>query len=301
MSAKLVPFGRYRGQPLDQMLNDQSYVEWLVKQDWFVQRFPDIHSITMNWGNPDMAQTPEHNAMQARFLDKGYAKAMVRLHRPPLARVQDILIEMLRNGDTLCLKDPNASRSGRRWSTYPQDGGMKISPGQTIAHGQESTGWDGSQNIYKDVLHTFVYGPDFGDLKVKRDFEVGGWDVKLRVWLDYTVLGRHWRADKAEPEKYVWEWVDLDPHVEQNVLLDRTIYLELKPHVSDDYPAILRQMKKNRDRVTEGTDFVLVAGSIKSQVVSAGQIKAFFAAADFGVLDLSEHPELDQIGASVEP
>lgn len=81
MTVKLVPFGRYRGQPLDRMLDDKGYCEWLMKQDWFVQRFPDIHVVAMNWGNPDLAQTPEHNAMQARFLDVDYAAAVAEALR----------------------------------------------------------------------------------------------------------------------------------------------------------------------------------------------------------------------------
>ena len=34
----LVPFGKYRGQPVEVLNNDPDYVEWLRGQSWFAKR-----------------------------------------------------------------------------------------------------------------------------------------------------------------------------------------------------------------------------------------------------------------------
>jgi len=37
-SADVVPFGKYRGQPLAVMMADQQYCEWLASQGWFAEK-----------------------------------------------------------------------------------------------------------------------------------------------------------------------------------------------------------------------------------------------------------------------
>lgn len=67
--SQLVTFGnKYRGQPLEVLANDPGYTEWLMQQSWFRDRYPQVvQFIVNNFGEP--GDTPEHNEMQARFLD----------------------------------------------------------------------------------------------------------------------------------------------------------------------------------------------------------------------------------------
>ena len=37
-----MPFGKYRGAPFDALLEDVAYVEWLLGERWFGEKFP-IH------------------------------------------------------------------------------------------------------------------------------------------------------------------------------------------------------------------------------------------------------------------
>jgi hypothetical protein len=39
-TATMMPFGKYRGAPLAAIVNDFAYVEWLLRQPWFGERFP---------------------------------------------------------------------------------------------------------------------------------------------------------------------------------------------------------------------------------------------------------------------
>lgn len=63
----LVPFGKYRGQPLDTLFADRGYLQWLLAQAWFAQQYAELHRLVINYGVlPE--ETPEHNALQLCFL-----------------------------------------------------------------------------------------------------------------------------------------------------------------------------------------------------------------------------------------
>jgi hypothetical protein len=38
--ASVMPFGKYRGAPLDALVEDVSYAEWLIGQRWFYEKYP---------------------------------------------------------------------------------------------------------------------------------------------------------------------------------------------------------------------------------------------------------------------
>src|ERR1700722_16010655 len=67
-----VPFGKYKGQPLEIMLSDANYVSYQKQQPGFMKWLQDNHITIYNIftsGAPQVQDTPEHNKLQARFLD----------------------------------------------------------------------------------------------------------------------------------------------------------------------------------------------------------------------------------------
>jgi hypothetical protein len=68
MSNETIPFGKYKGQPVDVLMNDKPYLEWLQGQDWFTTRYQNINTLIIN-NFREPAETPEHNKLQALFLD----------------------------------------------------------------------------------------------------------------------------------------------------------------------------------------------------------------------------------------
>jgi hypothetical protein len=71
MAADLIPFGKYKGQPAEALASDREYCAWLLAQAWFVQRYPQVHTLVINnFGEP--SETPEHNALQIRLLDETF-------------------------------------------------------------------------------------------------------------------------------------------------------------------------------------------------------------------------------------
>lgn len=146
---QLIPFGKYRGQPLEVLERDPEYLNWLTNQDWFRTGHANLYQIVIN-NFAEPCDTPEHNQMQARFLDDVFRAAFV------------------------------AIAGSKR--------GMKV---------------EASKNE-------------------QPTFESGGADVSLRVvWSDDDFGGR-------------------------STLLMR---IEIKPSVGDDFPSVMRQMKRSQSSV----------------------------------------------------
>ena len=71
MKTELIPFGKYKGQPVEVLQNDPQYTEWLLSQPWLIERYQSIQTVIVNnFSEPSC--TPEHNAMQSRFLDQSF-------------------------------------------------------------------------------------------------------------------------------------------------------------------------------------------------------------------------------------
>lgn len=64
----VVPFGKYKGQPIEVLAADPKYVEWLNGQGWVKDRHPQFYTVIIN-NFQEPSDTPEHNALQALFLD----------------------------------------------------------------------------------------------------------------------------------------------------------------------------------------------------------------------------------------
>ena len=69
----IVPFGKYKGKPLEVLLKDESYSKWLSGQDWFQEKFKNIYTIIVNNYHSAPIDTPEHNQMQVKFLNEEHA------------------------------------------------------------------------------------------------------------------------------------------------------------------------------------------------------------------------------------
>lgn len=76
MKTSIVPFGKYKGQPIEVMQADRQYTDWLTQQDWFKSRYSQINNIIINnFGAP--SETPEHNELVANFTDRMFSIAFI--------------------------------------------------------------------------------------------------------------------------------------------------------------------------------------------------------------------------------
>lgn len=67
----VVPFGKYKGKPVEALAQDRQYVEWLTAQPWFKDRYQTIYNVIVN-NFQEPSETPEHNALQVLFLDAAF-------------------------------------------------------------------------------------------------------------------------------------------------------------------------------------------------------------------------------------
>jgi hypothetical protein len=78
--AEIVPFGKYKDQPVQLLLADSGYMEWLTGQPGLMamleKRYPVIFNI-ITVGAPRTDDTPEHNKMQALFLARDFQYAFI--------------------------------------------------------------------------------------------------------------------------------------------------------------------------------------------------------------------------------
>ena len=87
---QLVPFGKYKGQPVEVMQMDTAYCDWLSKQSWFREQYSNVYNqvIINNFTEP--TETPEHNRLQMRFLDEAFISRFVSKKLLPAISATDI-------------------------------------------------------------------------------------------------------------------------------------------------------------------------------------------------------------------
>jgi hypothetical protein len=291
---KIVPFGKYKGQPVEAMVQDTSYVEWLTAQPWFREKFQPIYNVVVNnFGEP--SETPEHNALQALFLSDAYALAFaLATGRELTSAVNEVNRQHNRLGNSIV-------ESSKYWLSQaanvskPPSWMSETEPryqSECSKRAKTHQEYLGNSRIYDAILaglNEWASAPRYW-YEAAREFEDEGTDVGLDVWV---------RADY--------------PHelMQVNIPGDTTVYgprrvvdrpesgahyrIEVKPLIGDDYPAVLRQMKRHKS----GYLFVEQANT---RGVTVEQMCGVFAASGLHVVFKSEVDALvpkatDMIGA----
>ena len=254
----IVPFGKYKGQPVEALAADRQYFEWLSAQAWFRERYQNIYTLIVNnFAEPD--ETPEHNALQMRFLDDDFC---VKLARPDGRRI-------LSKGAEWILKELSSTKERiekelawkrgeiDRWgATTPP--GWKVEEIKAAIRRLESE--LAEETAQRAAAENFIKDSRFSDEKIhRRAFEALGWDV---------VFYAEWTTGFARESELFG--------------------IEIKPALGDDFPAVLRQMKaRARDRCQHEHPFLVIDGFTASGATFE-QVKAVFAADNFRVLTFTE-------------
>lgn len=200
---KIIPFGKYKGRPLEAMAEDKQYTDWLLAQPWFRERFESYYTIIVNnFGEP--AETPDHNAMQAEWLDKKFQLQFVIQYREfDAERVRKRFIEC-------CVEEDKERAREEQWKAHERKYGSRPVPERRWEFIRPDAVVRAIEN--DDPLTLEMFGPP----ETGVNFEVAGWDV---------VLDGYWG----------------------NFLDSVKFYIELKPTLGDDYPAVLRQIKARKE------------------------------------------------------
>jgi hypothetical protein len=205
----VVPFGKYKDQPVEVLAGDPAYANWLTAQPWFRDKFANIYNVIINnTGEP--AETPEHNQLQALFLDDEFCLRFLA-HSCPGQVQKDLKREWV-----YCLERFNSRDrcEGRRWVHEARS--HSCTPNCDRCYERAWT-----ENLIRDGLTHEVL--PITQKITQREFEYsdGGRrnvDVLLSVTARVDAVGIYTCVGAA---------------------------IEVKPSVGDDYPAVLRQMRSN--------------------------------------------------------
>jgi hypothetical protein len=171
----VVPFGKYRGQPLEALAADRAYTDWLAAQPWFRDRYASLYTIIINNFSPP-SDTPEHNALQARFLQPAFCLRVVEAAYPGWAQLQakDVIVRF------------KEEHRGRHY-VWPSGAAF-------------------------DAAQAFLVSPLYDIFTIRIQFETRGLDVSVDIGCIFA-------------------------HLEARI--------EIKPSLGDEYPTVLRQMKRS--------------------------------------------------------
>jgi uncharacterized protein (DUF3820 family) len=211
----VVPFGRYRGRPIAELLEDASYLRWLTGQEWFRTKYVTLHQVIINRG-AEPEETPEHNALQVLFLNDDFCLRFIRA--------------VFRNFDQRVMAKLSKDRE-RRLKVVENDIEQAVREAQYYERVRAA---DSAAKYHATVadhraLHACLSKPiDDIEFKFERQFEVRGVDVMLAISA----------YSKAHQAKLGVRWDEWPREVYDGLI-------EIKPAVGDDFPGVLRQMRAN--------------------------------------------------------
>jgi hypothetical protein len=267
----VVPFGKYKGQPVEALIADADYCEWLAGQPWFRDRFSGIYQIIIN-GAQQPTETPEHNEMQSWFLKDDFCLALARFLVP--------------NGgldrDGVPWPDPLL----RAYQARPDDFERIRHPAEVVERTFEDRGWDVAFFARKpwDEVHR-LEKPCVCDCsdhsRCAQDGRCVGGTGYCGHQLCVDGTRRVYHCNKTCPagerllggEKEWWPGID-DGY---------RILVECKPDLGDDFPAVLRQVKSYPHENWREKRCVLVR-RFAFERVGWSEVAAMFAASQIALV-----------------
>lgn len=306
-SLPLVPFGKYKGQPITKLMDDTKYLEWCKQQGWF-QNFPIVYNICVNQTITSSIQdskTPEHNKLQNLFLDRNNQKKLInKLFGLNIGVSFKTNFEMLIINEEF--KNCFDSSTIEHWGC---DGSSLINKNNcTWVVPEFNRLLGGSKIIFEDKYYwdfIFYYNEHQTiSFETKCDIEnltenLTSKNLTTMQYL-YQILAKY--NFKYNNSDY---FRPLDTYINKEnkykVLIDAvycniTVCCELKPFLSDDYPCVLRKLKTQinlteNDKTTfekMNKKYILIIGKFTSTTTSITELRAIFKQSNIRIIFTDE-------------
>lgn len=259
--ATIIPFGKYKGRTVDEIVvSDPQYFTWLAGQAWAVEKFQWLIDEARGLGGPVQSHdddSPEHNLIQARFLDPTFCVAvLVALKAVNVAIVQAAYADEIRASLINCCDQ------------HFKDFRRKMFKDSSNYYGdppKDSKDLDAYLNWMVKPQPLYRY-----TAAIKANFE-GACDVKTSFEIK--------RPDNRS--RYV------------HTLMAFDALIEVKPAVGDNFPAYIRQIKGQRIRARSygSSDLPTVAllyDKFTATNLSEAQVRAMFEQSGIPTVKLSE-------------
>lgn len=235
---EIIPFGKYKNQPIEVLAGDKQYTEWLCQQSWFISQFNQLHTVIINNFNQP-SETPEHNKMVANFLEDKVCENLVKKYFYGSKMEKDFIedkIEAYINYQRDLISKLNRNESKMQYRSEDECG-MLTKENKIIKK---------KINNCVEVIELLQKGNNSYNCHIKsRQFETNS-DVSLVAIID---------AIDAANDCIAGIMLNLD--------------IECKPILSEDFPAVLRQCKNQKSKV-------LVVEKYICESISFNQLKDFF-------------------------
>jgi hypothetical protein len=315
MNSEIVPFGKYKDQPVELMLADQNYLEWITGQPGIMTmlqgKYPALFNI-ITIGAPQTSDTPEHNKLQAMFLERTFQESFI--HARLGKRVETIGEEL---ADKFHSKIDNHMAETRRFvagkvlesaksvsdvrliitetkGPGPEEQYKKavkehqMNPKPYLAPGSFEQWLEGHsarvkqyesreteaartlqahKEMLSQLLGMHINPGSPSSPKILIEFECG-YDIKMTArWeIEATIPAHEFEYD----HKRAWDRLPKSwKMVAEKKARREEFAIEIKPLMGDDFPSVLRQMKRN------GADTLLL-GAFNAAGCTLDQVRAIF-------------------------
>jgi hypothetical protein len=241
MDDRIIPFGKHKGKPVEVLASDKEYLEWLIAQSWFKDKHINLYNVIIN-NFREPVDTPEHNKIQIKFLNKEYRLKLAFLVNPNLFHYNSKRI----NEDMHSILNITENDQNKYFLN------ALANPIKESKYGLCS----------KELLNFSV-----------PVFEIV--DVKYGIWygLKFNYTTRYYSTE------FYGE------------ILTR-YFIEIKPTISDDYPAILRQMKASmpidRNYYAKNIFYILLVGNYTGIGATRKEFIDFFETQGYKVIFIDE-------------
>lgn len=74
----VVPFGKYKGKPIEVLAQDYEYCDWLMQQEWVRERYGNVYTLIVN-NFGEATETPEHNRLQYKFMQEENVLKLIKI------------------------------------------------------------------------------------------------------------------------------------------------------------------------------------------------------------------------------
>lgn len=216
----LIPFGKYRGQPIEILASDKEYTDWLMQQGWIREKHPHMYQVIIN-NFAEPCDTPEHNRIQAKFMDEGFRTRFAKSASNDVLRLCSVqlsdVIETMNYMMKAYLRD------------YPISDAEQLRMFRLEV--ESAVTENRSDNVLSCIGHPAFElrsGVDVSYEAVVDKFRLIDDRIGVKKVLRYFTTGESVYRLPSFP----------CPHA-------TTIKVEIKPSIGDDYPAVIRQMRRS--------------------------------------------------------
>lgn len=279
MTHHVIPFGKYKDQPIEALAEDKPYLDWVLAQSWFKTRYPDLFTIVIN-NFQEPTETPEHNAMQVRFLDDDYVMSQISRALPDLSdwKLESKSFETEAGWDLvaqICSHTSGERKDVSAWLVNLDIDLTSVKSKLDDVRDELRYGGRALDDATREVdiaLNMFLRQNNFAEYeqaRLKREAIKN--DFFASKQSDFNTLQGQYDSLRDQIET-----------LEQCVTY-KFCFFELKPTVSDNFPSVLRQIKAARKQSKPGI-VILFVGTYNGLGATQEQFVSFMANEDIHVI-----------------